>query len=451
MEIIRQNIQIILDIIGLQSFIDNQKYRFIKYVFIKHVSDGVVLYNNLTKGMLYLTFEEYSDVSNNKELINQWYLVPEEFDDKKFSNQVTQLGRMIAKKTKVISSYTIFTTTDCNARCFYCYEKGVKKIMMPNKVARDVGKYIAKKSAADKVDIMWFGGEPLYNIDSIDIVCKVLKQKKVNFTSGMISNSYLFDDEIINKAIKFWNLKWIQITLDGTEKIYNRTKSFIYNDNAYVRVLQNIRKLLQADISVRIRLNITSKNADDLNLLVDDLYKKFSRNKKLRMYVHTLFESTGLKKDERNTKVLFELQKALEDKIYSYGYAREQIINGFLKTNKCMSDNDSAITILPMGQIGKCEHYSEGEYCGSIYSELFDENVLRKFKEPALEYKKCSDCQLYPDCYRLKVCLTDSLCLEDERQLKLSRVYKKLEYMYDTYENNECNIIDENDEIEIQC
>ena len=321
---------------------------------------------------------------------------------------------------------------------------------MPHKVAEDLAHYIIKHSCGEKVEIMWFGGEPLYNMDAIDTICEILKQNNIEFFSKMISNSYLFDDSILQKATQLWNLKWLQVTLDGTEKIYNRTKSYIYNDsNAFERVFENIGKVLDVGITINIRLNLTSLNASDLNILVDKIYKKYGTDKNLIIYVNTLYNSTGLKKDELNPKALFALKIALQNKIYSYGYNSLKRTQKSLKINACMSDNDSSITVLPMGQLGKCEHYSEGDYCGSIYKEDLNLDIINKFKERSPEYPKCNDCLLYPDCFRLKVCGEKADCVEDLRLNKINRIYTLMENTYNFYKNNNANIV--SDEFEVQC
>lgn len=325
---------------------------------------------------------------------------------------------------------------------------------MPHKISVDVANYIIKHSNHQKVKITWFGGEPLYNMDAIDTICTILKNSNIEFSSSMISNSYLFDDDVVVKAIELWKLKFLQVTLDGTEKNYNKTKAYIYkNTNAFDRVLDNIKKILDTGITIHIRLNITSKNADDLNTLVKNIYKEIGVKDNLFIYAHTLYKATGLKQDEENPNEIFELQNKLDHKIYDYGYNRKMRVYKYLHVNACMADNDSAITILPMGQIGKCEHYSESDYCGSIYSDKFDESAIAKFKETYPEKLKCNDCKLYPDCFRLKFCGDDEECVEKVVLDKINLTYTLMENTYNQYKKENINIIneDENDEIEIQC
>ena len=105
---------------------------------------------------------------------------------------------------------------------------------MTEGMARRVADYIIHHYNGEKLTLHWFGGEPLYNKPVITQICLLLKEAGVEYSSQMISNGYLIDDEITREAKTLWNLKKIQITLDGTEKIYNQIKAYIYKDiNAY--------------------------------------------------------------------------------------------------------------------------------------------------------------------------------------------------------------------------
>lgn len=450
MKLIHRNIPIFDELINKQTFDKKKKYRLTNFAFVHPYDNGYLIHNNLTKQFVYLTEEEYNNILNNEELIEDWLLVPEDFNDKQFSDQVRSLLTLIQKPSKAINHYTIFTTTDCNARCFYCYEKGIKKMHMPHKVAEDVGKYIIDHCNNEKVTITWFGGEPLYNQDAIDTICNILNDAHIDFTSKMISNSYLFDEFLVDRAVKSWHLKSIQITLDGTEKLYNKTKHYIYdNVNAFERVFNNIKTIVSREIKVTIRLNITSKNAVDLGLLIDKIHDEIGVYDNLMIYVHTLYESTGLKQDEANMLPIFEMAEKLQNKIYDYGYSKKNYLSYVLKQNACMSDNDKAITILPMGQIGKCEHYNSDGFCGSIYKDKFDEDVIAQFKEQRQRWGKCNSCVLYPICFRLKVCSEKNECVEIVRQQSISRFYTSMENSYNYFINHNEDLY--KDETEIQC
>ena len=92
---------------------------------------------------------------------------------------------------------------------------------MDRETADRVISYIKEHCGGQQVKLSWFGGEPLVNHKVIDQICNGLRNDGIPYESRMISNAYLFDDTIVAKAADLWNLKNIQITLDGTEVVYN--------------------------------------------------------------------------------------------------------------------------------------------------------------------------------------------------------------------------------------
>ena len=108
----------VLKILGKPKASDNG-YRLMKYVLTKTSDDGVLLFHVLTREMLLLTYEEYQSSDKLQELRDKWFMVPQALDDKKYADQVRFIRKTVHKKPQHTTGYTIFTTTDCNARCFY--------------------------------------------------------------------------------------------------------------------------------------------------------------------------------------------------------------------------------------------------------------------------------------------------------------------------------------------
>lgn len=293
--------------------------RWMTYVLAQPVEGGVLVFHTLTRALLLLTPEEYAAPDNLPELRSSWFRVPQEMDDMKYADQVRFIRRTMQKEPEHTTTYTIFTTTDCNARCFYCYEMGRSRIPMSNETAHKAAAYIAAHCGGEKVHLHWFGGEPLFNKQVIDIICTDLTEKGIVYESMMISNGYLFDGATVEQAVSHWKLKSVQITLDGTEEIYNRSKAFIYKDgkSPYQVVLANIQRLLDAGVSVHIRLNMDEHNADNLMELADELHERFRGKGKFSVYSHTLFEFAGSKthiRAQEERRQLYQKQQRLRKK-----------------------------------------------------------------------------------------------------------------------------------------
>ncbi|MBQ3557098.1 MAG: 4Fe-4S cluster-binding domain-containing protein [Oscillospiraceae bacterium] len=425
--------------------------RLMKYCLAQQVEDGVLLFNLMTREMVLLTEEEYSRATELDYLRQRWFIVPEQLDEKECMEFVRLIFKSKTKSKGEITGYTIFTTTDCNARCFYCFELGRSRIPMSEETAHKTAEYIKSHCGGKKVKISWFGGEPLMNPTAIDIICDDLREAGIEFTSSMVSNGYLFDDALAEKAENKWNLKRIQITLDGTEDVYNRIKAFVYSDtNPYQIVLNNIRRLLDREIQVVIRLNMDLHNAEDLLVLAEELTRRFGGEKLLRVYAHHLFQD-GVANAERYTDAEWNEREAamnrLNEKLLGGGLLSRGVISRDVKMNHCMADNDKCITIVPDGNIGVCEHYSETEFVGHLDREGFDAEMVAAWKQTMPEVPECADCFYYPECYKLKKCLNESVCYPVFRRNQEEKVRQRMLNTYEKWlkaEGTE-NVLDEED------
>ena len=248
------------NIIGQQSLKDVD-YRLLKYILEVDVEEGLLLDNVITGQITLLKEDERSILhqlprkpnDKMKQLISDYYLVPVDFNEYEFVRGYRSVLQQVERnKEKPITKYILFPTTCCNARCFYCFESGLNKINMDETTTIKVAQFIRDNVKGKQAEISWFGGEPTVGMKCIDYICYLLKEYGVDYTSGMVSNGYLFSEDIVAKAVKEWNLKSIQITLDGTEEIYNKTKNYIVPGNAYKRVMNNIGLLLEAGVEVTI-------------------------------------------------------------------------------------------------------------------------------------------------------------------------------------------------------
>lgn len=455
MEIIQKNNTLISNIIGNQIIDDRVEYRLIEYMLKLAVPGGFLLYNSLTKCLLFIELEELNTDKLDFFLKENWFLVPADFAERKLADQIRSLLKLFDKRDQGFSIYTVFTTMECNARCFYCYERYSKKLPMSDSIVNKVSDFIVKTHLQGKIKLRWFGGEPLYNVKVIDRISERLSSEKLDFSSTMVSNGYLFTDSLIINAKVKWHLKRVQITLDGTERIYNRSKSFIYkNVNAYQRVIDNISKLINNEIFVQIRLNVSQENVADLLVLLENLKKQFGSNKYLFVYCFPLIRFDAKNKVPKNDEVtdMAESLKVINRKIEFLGFKSKnlKVPIGPL-SNMCIADNPEAITILPSGNIGKCEHYSDEHFIGNVDSCIYDTDEVNKMSEPSDRISECDNCLCYPDCFLLKLCPGSSQCSVERKLFKIDDVRQQMLNTYNSYLKKQQINEDENDETEIQC
>lgn len=439
-----------INVLGQQT-IKQTEYMLAAYCVTVSCEDGLLLYNNLSKELILLSKDEekeYKTNSNNSEIINylkqNWFLVPDGTNCTLLCDQLLSMAKMMAanKKDKY-KTFTIMTTLDCNARCFYCFQKDKPHPKMDIKTAKNVADYILKKSDSDKeISLRWFGGEPLFNVEVINYICNILKTENRKFKSSIVTNGYLFDLENINSALNLWNLKKVQITLDGTEEVYNRCKNYIYKGDLspFKIVIENIKNLLINKIKVNIRLNIGLHNAEDLYKLVDYLYYTFNDDKNLYVYAHQLFnyDDDGnqiyKKEDIIKKNALFaDFEKYLKTKGF---FKREKLENNY-NLNHCMADSDESILITPDGCLSKCEHFSDDQLIGDIYKNDLNQQLISEWKQKQEKQDICNDCAYYVDCVRLKKCPNNfSKCDQKNRENKINTLKERILITYKEFLKN---------------
>ncbi len=423
-------------ILGKQKRDISTPYRLTTHCVQVERPEGVLFYHTLTGELLLLSREEAAALENLsgpvppalEALVSKWFLRPEGADDMALADQVLDIARRFEKDDGVLTKYLIFTTTACNARCFYCYEAGWENSTMTERTARTAGEYIAGHCGGRPVKLTWFGGEPLVNAKAIDAITDSLRKQGVEFRSVMTTNGYLFDEGLVRRAKDAWNLQQTQITLDGTEEIYNARKAYVHPEGSpFRRVLGNIGLLLDAGVPVKIRLNMDEDNERDLYTLVDQLADRFGETPGFSVYPAGLRDNTGsVPKSYTEEKRLDYVQKLRSLRAYaeSKGIAEREPLRRGLRVNACEGDNDKFSIITPEGKLSRCEYCRGSAVWGSVFSEERDEEVLRQWKEFRRSGEACRDCAIYPQCLRLKKCPNwPDHCSPMERQLREDEIH----------------------------
>jgi len=424
MQIINEARKDINKIWGRQSVKDTQ-YRPLKYLLEVPVDEGLLVHNVVSGELVLLEGDEIAQykAGQHADLIAKHFLVPQDFDEHASVMNLRKILRLL-DNDKSITGYTILPTTYCNARCFYCYEAGMEHIHMTDETADQVVEFIEKNHGGHPIRIEWFGGEPLIGSKTISRICQSLRDKNIKYKSSMTSNGYLFDEELIQTARNDWNLKSIQITLDGTEEVYNKVKDYQgVKDNPYQRVLRNIELLLNAEIEVVVRMNLDYHNYDNLEDLVDELREHFSKYGHFNSYVHTIFENEGFDKvshTEEERKAIISREATLNQSLIEAAVKNDIIELPALKTHSCMADRGKSIVVYPNGSLAKCEH-CPNENLGNVWEGLIDIKRCDEWKEIVI-FPECDICNLFPMCVRLKKCFDSIFCTKQFRSSVINKI-----------------------------
>ena len=406
---------LILKILGTQKGNPDDCSHLSAYTVSQSVDGGKLFYNSLTQEMIWEADSLLQTDSFRGYLYQHRFLVPDSLEESRLVSQLREL-LPVFQRPSGSQCYTIMTTLDCNARCYYCYELGRARVRMTEDTARQIAAYIADHAGGNKIVLRWFGGEPLYNSSVISVICSVLSERGIPYESVLISNGYLLRGEILSAAADLWHLKQAQITFDGTAPVYNRIKNYIHADpNPFQTVLNNVKAALSKNIRISVRLNVSEENLADQFELTKFLLKELPEERNCLIYPRMLFEYAGNKISVRSKEARRKLTSGLIELmtlIAGHGRLDGIPLQKSDLTSSCIADSDSALVITPDGNVGKCEHYSESEFIGTIADGVWDEQAVAAWKAPAPYYDFCSSCTYYPMCRRLRKCPERFTCNE---------------------------------------
>lgn len=441
MNIIRKSNNDVMNFLGgPQKKVKGFNYRFNKFIITTEYEDEYVWYNAFTGSIVSIKDYEADNVFTEDFctyadfLIQNYFLVPEQFDEEKILTDYRshKVVPITANTLTRLQSFTILTTTKCNARCFYCYQMNTKgKQHMTEETANKVARYIIDSTFENQtVRIGWFGGEPLYNPKVIDIITTKVSSANRNVISSIITNGYLFDEKLCKKAVRDWGIRNVQITLDGTEEVYNKAKNFIYKDkNAFQVVINNIHTMLKYGLYVSIRMNVDLYNVDNLKELILYLTKEFKGQENLSAYVHELFDDTRTKS---HSEQLFKNMNEIDDLLTECGLRIQgNHVPSTIKTIHCMVDDGKSVVIMPDGRLGVCEHYENDHFVGHIDKPAeIDMKEVKVWREMSEYTDLCADCPYKPACLKCKLCPDHKICDIHEKEYVLHRTKEDLKVIY---------------------
>lgn len=377
-------------------------------IFVKNDDQDTIVFNALTGALGKFTpqtferFEQNNLASDQVEmLLKKGILVDADIDELDKINQ----DRIEGINNDKLKHFRIWPTSACNARCYYCFEKGIKPTTMTQDISADVVKFIdSRLCQGDKLKVEWFGGEPLLNTKAIEHIFLSLKEicekKNCEFHSSIISNGSLVDQELAKKMKHHWNIELVQITLDGFGEDYNKAKNYcnpkIYN---FDNVIKSVKYLANEGLHVTIRMNYDTTNFDSLAKLINFLHDELKDYKNISYYVYPVWSS--IDESENNNFVSTTQADTNLLKLYDLLVANNmgtvrKIARLNYKKHACQAWGKNSLTILPDGKISKCcESYQQ--ILGDIWSGITETKLYDFWTNAKLE-DRCSNCQFLPLC-----------------------------------------------------
>lgn len=163
----------------------------------------------------------------------------------------------------------IWTTTNCNLDCTYCYEKSNRQKgtdSLTDLTSKDIIKWISS-NANQYESINFHGGEPLLNYKMIIYITDFLAEKEIlPKKMGMTTNGTVWNDELKRYFQKYKDMYLydMSISIDGTEKSHNAARIAFDHTGSYKKMRETEKELITIFPNLRARMTVTTDNVKNL-------------------------------------------------------------------------------------------------------------------------------------------------------------------------------------------
>ena len=298
---------------------------------------------------------------------------------------------------------TILPTRGCNFGCIYCYEQDRPNVLMNEQTEKAIVKFVCSNSNLKRLSVVWYGGEPLLNFDSMVRLTKMFKQLNIEYSAKIVSNGYLLTKENAD-LMKDLAIRNIQITFDGSEEIHNQRRFLLGGQPTYRKIMDNLKYLLSINkgITIDIRTNIDRRNKDDYNKFYQD-FKSEINDKRVTMYpgfVSDLLSSECVSPEFNISEGGYKAQFIL-DIFDKYGIEIKSFLPKY-RRHSCVASKYFAFVIGPEGELYKCWRMvgNQKEAIGNVNDGSFDMVKFSKYLIGA-DYtldSKCLQCEFITLC-----------------------------------------------------
>ena len=231
-------------------------------------NDGSRILFNTLNGALALARPSAS----KEELADAGFMVDDDLDEEKtlatrFLRDMNETGFL---------SLCIAPTLACNLRCVYCYEEH-EQVSMSDEVESAVLDFVERRHKThpfSDLDVLWYGGEPLIELERIESLSAKLiswcELHSVAYRARITTNASLIDDAV-GKRLAAIKIESAMPTLDGCEPRHNTRRPRANGTGSYRETLTGIKALRKAGINIDTNLNLGWDNVDDFRVLREEL------------------------------------------------------------------------------------------------------------------------------------------------------------------------------------
>ena len=334
--------------------------------------------------------------------------------------ELTQNGQLFAKDIyagryqppqPVLKSMCINICHDCDLRCRYCFAStgsfGGKRTKMPFEVGAKALDYLLEHSGHRKfLEVDFFGGEPLMNIDVVKQLVAHGRKRQEDFGKifrfTFTTNCVSLDEQIMDWAIQ--NDISVVLSHDGRKEVHDRMRCFPDGSGSHDIISPKIQRFLEKDPrgAAIVRGTYTAFNKDfteDIKHWLELGYRRLSMEPAVELYGNRALlpeDLPTLKKEYWRLADLY-LQKQKEGDPFNFFHFNIDLDHGpcLPKRLTGCGAGYEYLVVTPEGDFYPCHQFvgREEYWLGDIQQGIVKPEISERFRQAHVYNKpSCSQC-----------------------------------------------------------
>ena len=195
--------------------------------------------------------------------------------------------------TNEVLHLILMPTEACNFRCSYCYESFEHGRMAPE-VAAGVKQLLTRRAPElSRLELSWFGGEPLLAHDVIENVMEhvvaLRRQFGFDLAADMTTNGWFLQRPLFERLLDL-GVRRYQVSMDGPQEWHDRTRRRADGRGTFETVWGNLcaLKTVNERFDVWVRLHASAENRASLASFVAMCGQEFDGDARFRLLIKPL-------------------------------------------------------------------------------------------------------------------------------------------------------------------
>lgn len=316
------------------------------------------------------------------------------------------------KKDKPLKALCLNVAHSCNLCCNYCFAAAGnftdKQPLMPLSVGKAAIDFLIESSKGRyNLDVDFFGGEPLLNIDVVKGIVEYArsleKTHKKHFRFTFTTNGVLLNDDIMEYLNN--NMDNVVLSLDGRKEVHDYFRKAPNGKGSYDIIVPKFQKFadIRGNKEYYIRATFTRHNLDFFNDILHMLDLGFNE---LSMEPVVAAPDSPEAIKEEDLPIIFEqyelLAKEMIDRhkkgkpfgFYHYNISLDEGPCAYKLLSGCGTGCEY-MAVTPRGELFPCHRFVGDErfLLGDVFGGIKNHSLVEEFAQNSLlSHEECKNC-----------------------------------------------------------